>query len=109
MGPVGLATVSAARGNPISVTYPTDGAVIVVSPSAIMTNAPHPNAAKLFMEFLCGPEHAAVMAAAGRAPVRPSSTGTGIPAGTKILRPTTEQIVKGIPEVIEQWRDLFGN
>ncbi len=109
MGPVGLAKVSAARGNPISITYPTDGAVIVVSPSAVMLNAPHPNAARLFMEFLCGPVHAEVMAAAGRAPIRPVSTGTGIPAGAKILRPTTQQIVKGIPEVIEQWRDLFGN
>ncbi len=109
MGPVGLAKVSAARGNPISITYPTDGAVIVVSPSAVMVNAPHPNAARLFMEFLCGPEHAAVMAAAGRAPIRATATGTGIPAGTKLLRPTTQQIVKGVPDVIEQWRDLFGN
>jgi iron(III) transport system substrate-binding protein len=108
MGPVGLAKVSAARGNPIRVTYPTDGSVIVVSPSAIMTNAPHHNAAKLFMEFLCGPQHAEVMAAAGRAPVRPTSQGSALPDG-KILRPTTQQIVKGIPEVIEQWRDLFGN
>ncbi len=108
MGPVGLAKVSAARGNPIRVTYPTDGAVIVVSPSAIMTNAPHPNAARLFMEFLCGPVHAQVMADAGRAPIRPTAQGSGLPEG-KILRPTTQQIVKGIPEVIEQWRDLFGN
>jgi iron(III) transport system substrate-binding protein len=108
MGPVGLAKVSAARGNPIRVTYPTYGAVIVVSPSAIMKDAPHPNAAKLFMEYLCGPVHAEVMAAAGRAPVRPTSQGSGLPT-SKILRPTTEQIVKGIPDVIEQWRDLFGN
>lgn len=108
MGPVGLSKVSAARGNPIRITYPTDGSVIVVSPSAIMTNAPHPNAAKLFMEFLCGPVHAEVMAAAGRAPVRPTSAGSALP-DSKILRPTTQQIVKGIPEVIEQWRDLFGN
>ena len=109
MGPVGLAKVSASRGNPIGITYPSDGAVIVVSPSAVMINAPHPNAARLFMEFLVGPEHAEVMAAAGRAPVRPVASGTGIPAGAKVLRPTTQQIVKGIPEVIEQWRDLFGN
>lgn len=108
MGPVGLAKVSASRGNPIRVTYPADGSVIVVAPSAIMINAPHPNAAKLFMEFLCGPHHAEVMAAAGRVPIRPTSQGSGSPNG-KILRPTTQQIVKGIPEVIEQWRDLFGN
>jgi iron(III) transport system substrate-binding protein len=61
------------------------------------------------MEFLCSPAHADVMAANGRVPIRPSSAGGGIPEGTKVIRPTTAQIVKGIPDVIEQWRDLFGN
>ena len=26
----------------------------------------------------------------------------------KIIRPTVEQITKGIPEVIKQWRETFG-
>lgn len=109
MGPTGLAKVSAARGNPIGINYPTDGSVIVVSPSAIMANAPHPNAARLFMEYLCGPVHAEVMASVGRAAIRPTSLGNGLPPGSPILRPTTAEVVKGIPDVIEQWRDLFGN
>jgi iron(III) transport system substrate-binding protein len=32
--------------------YPTEGVFLVVSPSAIVKNAPHPNAAKLFAEFM---------------------------------------------------------
>ena len=32
--------------------YPTDGAVLIISPSAIVKGTKHPNAAKLFMEFL---------------------------------------------------------
>jgi len=109
MGSAGLATVTAARGNPIGVTNPSDGAVLVVSPSAVMINAPHPNAARLFMDYLVGPDHAAVMAAAARVTVCATPVGGALPAGAKILRPTVAQIVKGIPEVIEQWRDLFGN
>jgi iron(III) transport system substrate-binding protein len=27
----------------------------------------------------------------------------------KTVRPTDQEIVDGIPEVIEEWRDLFGN
>lgn len=109
MGPLGLATVTASRGNPIVTVMPQDGAVIVVSPSAVMANAPHPNAARLFMDFLVGPGHGAVMAAQARVSVCPLPSGAGaIPPG-KILRPTVTQIVKGIPDAIEQWRDLFGN
>jgi iron(III) transport system substrate-binding protein len=40
------------KGNPVEVIYPTDGAPLVVSPSAIAQDAPHPNAAKLFTEWL---------------------------------------------------------
>jgi iron(III) transport system substrate-binding protein len=40
------------QGQPINLIYPADGAVLVIQPSAILKNAPHPNAAKLLMEFL---------------------------------------------------------
>ncbi len=110
MGPMGLAAVTAARGNPIGITLPSDGAVIVVSPSAVMENAPHPNAARLFLDFLVGPGHGEVMAQQARVAVCALPSGAGaIPAGAKILRPSLAQVVKGIPDVIESWRDLFGN
>ncbi len=110
MGPMGLAAVTAARGNPIGITFPQDGAVMVVSPSAVMASAPHPNAARLFMDFLVSPVHGEVMAQQARVSVCALPSGAGaIPAQAKILRPTIPQIVQGIPDVIEQWRDLFGN
>jgi iron(III) transport system substrate-binding protein len=40
------------KGNPIGIVYPQDGAPLVVSPSAITGSAPHPNAAKLFTDFV---------------------------------------------------------
>ncbi len=60
---VGVAIPSAAslfsisRGNPISLIYPTDGTLMVPSPSGAIANAPRPNAAKLFMEFVCSPAY----------------------------------------------------
>jgi iron(III) transport system substrate-binding protein len=39
------------KGNPVEVIYPTDGAPLVTSPSAIAQDAPHPNAARLFTEW----------------------------------------------------------
>ena len=39
------------QGNPIKMIYPKEGVPLIVSPVAIAKDAPHPNAAKLFMEF----------------------------------------------------------
>lgn len=44
------------KGNPIEIVYPKEGVPLVVSPSAITSFAPHPNAAKLFTDFIFGKE-----------------------------------------------------
>ena len=111
-GPSAVTLTSAARGNPLGLIYPSDGTVLIISPSAIPRNAPHPNAAKLFMEFLMSPDyskvgveffndsmHASVPGAAGTKPLNQ----------VKTIRPTVEEIETGIPEVKEQWRDTFGS
>jgi iron(III) transport system substrate-binding protein len=40
------------KGNPLKLVYPKEGVPLVVSPVAIAKDAPHPNAAKLFTEFV---------------------------------------------------------
>ena len=40
------------KGNPVEIVYPKEGVPLVVSPSAITSFAPHPNAAKLFTDFI---------------------------------------------------------
>jgi len=39
------------KGNPVEIVFPKEGVPLVVSPSAIASFAPHPNAAKLFTDF----------------------------------------------------------
>ena len=39
------------QGNPVEIVYPREGVPLVVSPTAIATFAPHPNAAKVFTDF----------------------------------------------------------
>jgi len=50
------------KGNPVEVVFPKDGVPLVVSPSAIATFAPHPNAAKLFTDFIFSRELQQVLA-----------------------------------------------
>ena len=40
------------QGHPIKSIYPTDGTPIIPSPTAIIKGGPHPNAAKLFANFM---------------------------------------------------------
>ena len=50
------------QGNPIKIVYPKEGVPLVVSPTAIAKDAPHPNAAKLFTEFILTKESQQVLA-----------------------------------------------
>ena len=111
VGPSGLSQVTAAKGNPVGMSLPTDGAVLIVSPSAIMANAPHPNAAKLFMGFLLGPEMSRISSDMRRLPVRADATvrvaGRDY-ADVKVVRLSTAEIARDMQDAIEQWRDTFG-
>ncbi len=100
------------KGNPIAPVYPTDGTGLCIGPVAIMANAPHPNAARLFMEWLLGEEFAKFATALHGDPVRPGMTLTSGQRSletVKLLTASVAEIAKGIPEVVEQWRETFGN
>ncbi|MSP01958.1 MAG: extracellular solute-binding protein [Acetobacteraceae bacterium] len=110
-GPTSTATVNERRGNPVSFVYPEDGAILSVGSSAVMASAPHPNAARLFLEWLLSRDYAEACVEWNLEPVRadaPPLEGTKPLNEIKLLSLTTAEIAKGIPEVIEQWRDTFG-
>ena len=103
---------SAARGNPLAVKYPTSGTLIDPSPSAILKGAHHPNAAKLFMEFLAGPEYSKILAKNFEQPLRddvPPPPGAKSLSDMKVLSPKLADIEKELPKIKEKWRDTFGN
>jgi len=110
-GPVAATMESAQRGNPLAMIYPTDGAVLIVAPSGIMKGVKHPNAARLFMEYLMSAEASKIQVDRFGETMRPEvSPAPGVVAAkdVKTIRPTVDEIFKGIPEVIKQWRDTFG-
>jgi iron(III) transport system substrate-binding protein len=114
---VGLASANTTyrtidKGNPIAIVNPADGLSLCVTPSAIPANAPHPAAARLFMEWLLSEGYSKIVAGDGSEPLR-----AGVPprpdepplATQKVISLTVAEIRKGIPEVIEAWRETFGN
>ena len=101
---------SAARGNPLAVNYPVSGTLASPSPSAIIKGSHSPNAAKLFMGFLAGPEYSRILADNFEQPLRPEIPP---PQGAKSLAelttftPTLAQIEKELPANQEKWKDTF--
>jgi iron(III) transport system substrate-binding protein len=109
--PIAPILETADKGKPLAVAYPSEGSILVATPSAVLKNAPHPNAARLFMEFLCGPEFNEILVRARyesmRADVKPLPGARPV-SELKLIRPTLDDTVKGIPDVAELWRDVFG-
>lgn len=99
------------RGKPLDIVYPSDGAILVTTPSAILKNAPHPNAAKLFMEFLLGPEFGRILVGARyepmRADVKPLPGAKSV-RDVKTIRPSIEQATKGAAQAAKLWQSVFG-
>jgi iron(III) transport system substrate-binding protein len=72
------------KGEPVEIVYPTEGTPIIIGPSAVMKNAPNPNAARLATSFMFSLEgqqlivdagglrsfHAQVKEKPGRKPLR---------------------------------------
>ena len=112
VGSANNAYASIDKGNPIGIVHPSDGLVLCVTPSAIPAHAPHPAAAKLFMEWLLSPAYAKMITADGSEPILigvPPRAGMPPLAEQKVISLTVEEIRAGVPEVIEQWRDTFGS
>ena len=99
------------KGNLIVPVYPIDGSTLCLGPSSVMANAPHPNAARLYMEWLLSDDFSKLSVANHGDPVHP---GLVLTSGQKpldqvpLLTLTVLEIAKGVPEVVEKWRDTFG-
>lgn len=110
-GPVGTTMDSAKKGNPLAMIYPTDGSVLIISPSGIMKGVKHPNAAKLYMEYLLSPSASKIWVDHFGESIRPEISplpGVRSAKDVKVVHPTVEEVTKGIPEVIKEWRNTFG-
>src|SRR6266508_3633845 len=100
------------KGNPIEVVYPKEGVPLVVSPTAIASFAPHPNAAKLFTDFTFSRELQQVMADSeglytGHPEVRYPSDKPKL-SELKLLTVDAEELEKRNEEIKSRFIEFFG-
>ena len=99
------------KGNPIEIVFPEDLVPFVNSPVAILKRAPHPNAAKVFLDFLFGKEAQQLMADDG---LYVPNEAVTYPAGKiplkdlKVLAPDPQEILRRNQEIKTKFRELFG-
>jgi iron(III) transport system substrate-binding protein len=111
-GPISTALQNSSRGNPVGFAYPEEGALLNVGPSAVMATAPHPSAARLFLEWLLSADYAEASAEWYLEPVRADAApikGSKPLSAVKTITVTAAEIANNLPEAVEQWRDTFGN
>jgi iron(III) transport system substrate-binding protein len=102
---------AAKKGSPIEIIFPEEGVPFVSSANAILAKAPHPNAARVFTDYLFGREAQQILADDGlyvpndevtydkdKRPLRE----------LKLLPATPEEILKRNEEIKTRFRELFG-
>jgi len=100
------------KGNPIEIVFPKEGVPLVVSPTAIASFAPHPNAARLFTDFIFSRD--LQQALADTEGLYTGHPGVRYPADRpklsdlKLLQVDPDELEKRNEEIKTRFVDLFG-
>ena len=100
------------KGNPVEIVYPKEGVPLVVSPSAITSFAPHPNAAKLFTDFIFNRDMQQVLADteglySGHPQVKYPADKPRL-SDLKLLQVDAEELEKRTDEIKTRFVEFFG-
>jgi iron(III) transport system substrate-binding protein len=100
------------KGNPLEIVYPREGVPLVISPTAIMSFAPHPNAARLFTDFTFSREIQQVMADSeglytGHPDVKYPADKPKL-SELKLLTVEPEELEKRGEEIRKRFVEIFG-
>jgi iron(III) transport system substrate-binding protein len=110
-GDVASTSRSKDRGNPLGIAYPSDGALLLVGPTAILKTSKRPNASKLFVDFLLSPEAAKVIVEQFEqgliVDAPPPIAGKPL-KDIKLVSVPIEAILKTLPDIKEKWKTVFG-
>lgn len=99
------------KGEPIQIIYPEDGSVFQVDYLGVTKEAPHPNAARLLIDFMVSKEGQQVIVKTGYSPVRDDvEPPKGAPTlkGAKLLKPDFKWLKKHKKEQNEKFLKIMG-
>lgn len=108
--PFSYSLTQQAAGNPIGVTVPSDDAILNLGLTAVPTKAPHPNAGKLFTDFLYSLEVSNILAKNFWPTLRtdvPWAEGRTLES-IKWYRNPVDNLAAEVAEGIAKWKEIVG-
>ena len=106
--PFSYSVAQKVAGNPIDVTLPEDDAILNLGLVAIPTKAPHPNAGKLFSDFLYSPETSQILSKNFWPTLRtdvPWAEGRTLES-IKWYRNPVDNLAEEVAEGIAKWKEI---
>lgn len=99
-----------AKGQPVGIVYPEEGVTLSPGPAGILKQAPHPNAAKLFMDYICSKEAQEIIAAKYYYPGRVDIPAKGQPSlgELKFLFPKISWLIENKQEMVDNFDTIMG-
>lgn len=110
-GPDNFTLARKAKGNPVDILFPSDDAIAVPGPIGILSKSQHPNAARLFTNFIYSKEYSEALVRTSNYPLRPAiKPANGLPSLDKLkfYRNKLDRLVSGLPEAQAKWREIMG-
>jgi iron(III) transport system substrate-binding protein len=100
-----------AQGSPVDHIWPSEGAVLVPTPVAIIKGAANEAAARAFVDYLYSPEAQRLFVQRSYIPVMPGIAmppGTPDPGDLKVIQTNLSFIEKNREEIKKTFSDIFG-
>jgi iron(III) transport system substrate-binding protein len=98
------------EGHQVKTLYPSDGVFVIPSPTSVVKGSPHPNAAKLFAEFMVGDDAQKVFPTDGGYSVRTdiaASAGSPDLGTLKILSVDDDFIERETQRIKRRFAEIF--
>jgi len=95
-----------AKGSPIELVWPADGAVAIDSPIAVVEQSDAQDAARAFVEYVLSETGQAAIGSTGWQPVRPGVGGPE-PEGLQVT-PDWDAAIARRDELLAEYREIFG-
>lgn len=107
-----VATYLKEAGNPIEIVYAVEGSPVIAGQMGVMEKAPHPNAARLFADYVYSAECQQMMADLGGIrsfhPEAKTKPGRKPLKEIKLLNSDPEKLAKAEAEVKKKYSEIFG-
>jgi len=97
-----------AKGSPVSMVWPADGAIALYSPIAETAKPSHASTAQKFLEYVLSDDGQRRIGQTGWQPIRPGVAGPPQPAGATTVSPDWTALFGTQRDLLQRYQGIFG-